>query len=103
MSVSVILIAQFLETPELGNNKLSGIPKINAQEPFYLNWMEVVERKIIKTQYIPDVAVSSASLPVIKEFNTSNNEIESGGTLTLSWQIENANKLELYKNGAKFY
>jgi hypothetical protein len=63
---------------------------------------EVVERRIIKTDDIPEVVIAPVSLPVIKAFNTSSSTIESGGAFTLSWQIENANKLELYKNGAMF-
>jgi hypothetical protein len=41
-------------------------------------------------------------LPVIKEFNVSNNQVSRGGEFTLSWKVENVNKLELYKNGAMF-
>jgi hypothetical protein len=63
---------------------------------------DIVERRIIKTEYIPEVVVAPVSLPVIKAFTTSSNDIESGGAFTLSWQVENANKLELYKNGAMF-
>jgi hypothetical protein len=63
---------------------------------------DLVEKKIINSEYVPDVDPAPVSLPVIQSFTTSSKEIESGATFTMSWQVENANKLELYKNGAKF-
>jgi hypothetical protein len=63
---------------------------------------DLVDKKIINSDYVPEVAAASVSLPLIKAFTTSSKEVESGGAFTLSWQVENANKLELYKNGARF-
>jgi hypothetical protein len=63
---------------------------------------DIIERKIVKNENIKDVVIEPVTLPVINEFKTSNSEIKSGDSFTLSWQVENANKLELYKNGAMF-
>jgi hypothetical protein len=63
---------------------------------------EFVEKKIIKNQDIKQIMVAPVNLPVIKDFTVDNHEIKSGGTFTLSWQIGNADRLELYKNGARF-
>jgi hypothetical protein len=62
----------------------------------------IVEKKIIGTDYIPHVGILSESLPLIKEFKTNTREILSGGIFTLTWLVENAEKLELHKNGAMF-
>jgi hypothetical protein len=63
---------------------------------------DIIERKIVKNENIKDVVIEPVTLPVINEFKTSSSEIKSGDSFILSWQVENANKLELYKNGAMF-
>lgn len=39
---------------------------------------------------------------VIHQFNTSNNSVKRGEPFTLSWNVEGADKIELYRNGALF-
>lgn len=64
--------------------------------------LAIVEKRIIKTENIKDIDMATVNLPVIKEFNVSSTEVGRGGEFTLSWQVENVNKLELHKNGAMF-
>lgn len=63
---------------------------------------DTVDKKIIKADLVPVVVAEPGDLPSIIAFNTDKNEIESGGAFVLSWKVNNAEKLELHKNGAKF-
>ncbi len=62
----------------------------------------LVNEKIINVENLKETPSPVLNLPVIKEFTSSAAEVERGGEFTLRWQVENANKLELYKNGAMF-
>ena len=63
---------------------------------------DIIERKIVKNENIKDWDIGPVTLPVIDEFKSDKVEIKSGESFTLSWRVENVNKLELYKNGAMF-
>jgi hypothetical protein len=81
------------------------VAKNGRQSPdpeFITSIEEIVDRKIVKTESVPVIDRGPQLLPSIREFKTSSNEILSGGSFTLSWLVENANKLELHKNGALF-
>jgi hypothetical protein len=63
---------------------------------------KLVDEKIIKAETLKETPAEVVNLPVIRQFTSSKTEIERGEEFTLSWQIENANKLELHKNGAMY-
>lgn len=63
---------------------------------------KLVEEKIIKVEQLKEAPAEVVNLPVIKQFTSSKTEIERGEEFILSWQVENANKLELHKNGAMY-
>jgi hypothetical protein len=63
---------------------------------------EIILNRIIKNNNMTTLNSKPANLPVIREFYASSKEVGTGETFSLSWKVENANKLELYKNGA-FY
>jgi hypothetical protein len=62
----------------------------------------LVEKKIIKGDIVNAAPEVPVSLPLVKAFTATAREIESGGSFTLGWVVENTNRLELYKNGAMF-
>lgn len=99
------LPAQLIEmVPEFRDIYLN-VAKNGRQSPdteFITSIEEIVDRKLVKTEVVPVIDRGPQLLPFIRGFKTSNNEVLSGGSFTLSWVVENANKLELHKNGALF-
>ncbi|HEX2395585.1 MAG TPA: IPT/TIG domain-containing protein [Bacteroidales bacterium] len=91
-------------SPEIKNIFLKVLQ--NGRQPISQNeigQLEIlVNEKIVHAGKFSDTPVTVANLPVIKEFKSDKTEIERGGNFVLSWQVENANKLELYKNGAMY-
>lgn len=77
-----------------------------GRQPILENEISQLEKlvidKIVNVGEISDIPVTITNLPVIKEFKTDKQELERGGQFILSWQVENTNKLELYKNGAMY-
>ncbi len=63
---------------------------------------KLVDEKIVKVEKLKETPVEAINLPVIRQFTCNKTEIERGEQFTLSWQVENANKLELHKNGALY-
>lgn len=62
----------------------------------------LVDEKIIKANRLKETPMDVDNLPIIKQFTSNKTEIERGEEFILSWQVENANKLELHKNGAMY-
>jgi len=62
----------------------------------------LVDEKIIKANRLKETLMDVDNLPIIKQFTSNKTEIERGEEFILSWQVENANKLELHKNGAMY-
>lgn len=62
----------------------------------------LIQNVIINNQTIKEVVVAPVNLPVIRQFTTNKKTVDSDERFTLSWNVENVDQLELYKNGAMF-
>jgi len=61
---------------------------------------EIIEEAVIfKAPWNIEVPQAPEVPPVIKAFNSGSYTIKKGNSFVLTWEVENATRLELYKNG----
>ena len=75
----------------------------------YLSWggelQASIEQHLIGGAFVlpaREPAEMDVAHPVIRQFGSSATEVEAGQRFTLSWQIEQATKVELFRNGLFF-